>query len=512
MRSTRRSLIWSTVALLVFSLVMPAIASANVDVFETDWVSSDTNPGDIDDYPTSWREGWGNDPLASFFVKVPQPDIGQTPIYSSYYVVQRVDRVDTMTPFAWNPAAGASYFRADTGPTTWHLYLDVPGLVSSPGPHLGTVAPPTGATRAYEGLYQVDVQTIAREHLAARGGFFFGVDVTPPAKVTHVAVRDSVGEPPVSGWLKQSRAHITWDDVVYDALSGTGYFAVYLDGKPFAPKGFPEVRLYDNREHYPTAGTSFVTPRAITIENLPAGKHTLQVMAVDRAQNKGPLSDPVQIAVDPDLPEITMVWPKLNGQTVGAYSTFKANVTDQGGVAKVKFYIDGVLKYTDTAAPYEYPASLGGYAQSSSHTLRVLAEDVVGRTNYVDSTFVLDKYAPSVTGISCASLFYPIIREGYKDNLGVSFTSSEPGTAKLVVRNSSGSVVRTVSKSVIKGSNSITWNGSWNNGGPRTGVYKVSVSVTDNAGNVGTSSSRSVTIRNYELVRVDADTVRVIAR
>ena len=87
--------------------------------------------------------------------------------------------------------------------------------------------------------------------------------------------------------------------------------------------------------------------------------------------------------------------------------------------------MDGVWKATDVKAPYEATLGLGALRQGSTHRIKVKAWDMVGRTNYAEKSFVLDKSAPTVSSVTAGPTpFYPRKRDGYKDNFVVKFKTS----------------------------------------------------------------------------------------
>ncbi len=95
-------------------------------------------------------------------------------------------------------------------------------------------------------------------------------------------------------------------------------------------------------------------------------------------------------------------------------------------------------------------------------------------------TFRLDKSTPAISSVSGApSPFFPRKRDGYKDDFKVKFKTSEAGTAKLTIKNSKGTVVRTVTKNVAAGSNSITWNGKYTSGSVKSGKFTYKLTMTD---------------------------------
>lgn len=425
MRCTSRSLIQPLrLALIAFlvavcaSLVGPLRSEATIFLLPDPAAFSSTNPGAPGDYTTVWREGWGNDPLAIYEMNIPQPSTGEPAIVGAFYYLFRPGSTHpvwrplpsseiTMTSEMWPLCYNAILLNKDK----WDLFLDIPGEHGAPGPLFGSGwAPPAGVSlapgRPYEGPYGLAWQYFALDTTTAAWGYtYLGLDMTPPNKVTGLKATPGYGTSVVNGWLTQSRVHLTWDDVVYDRLSGTGYFELYMDGAPYQTSidTTTSRRVYDLKEHYPDYGYSLPTSRLLTIEDLPAGQHQFQIRAVDRATNEGPLSDPITLKVDPDIPTVTITSPATSGQKVGVKPVFTADVLDRGGVAKVEFYVDGVLRATDLAPPYSASLDLTALPDGSEHVLTVRAVDVVDRENSAQTTFMIDK-TPTVTILSPAFL------------------------------------------------------------------------------------------------------------
>ncbi len=114
----------------------------------------------------------------------------------------------------------------------------------------------------------------------------------------------------------------------------------------------------------------------------------------------------------------TAITAPANGATVGGTTTVSASASDNVGVTQVEFYVDGVLKSTDTTSPYSYAWDTTAYA-AGSHSLYTKAYDAannVGTSATItvtvnnsvsaqmavyDSTLKAPKCA--VVGLSCDS-------------------------------------------------------------------------------------------------------------
>ncbi|HCL57214.1 MAG TPA: hypothetical protein DHW82_09445 [Spirochaetia bacterium] len=89
---------------------------------------------------------------------------------------------------------------------------------------------------------------------------------------------------------------------------------------------------------------------------------------------------------DTTVPTVNITAP-TNGSTVSASVTVTAAASDNIGVAKVEFYVDGTLKATDTASPYEYVLDTTTLT-NASHSIKAIAYDAANNTATDDDTSV----------------------------------------------------------------------------------------------------------------------------
>ena len=78
-------------------------------------------------------------------------------------------------------------------------------------------------------------------------------------------------------------------------------------------------------------------------------------------------------SIDNTSPTVSITNP-ADGATVFGTLNLKASASDNVGISKVEFYVDGVLVVTDTAAPYEYAWNTTGET-NESHNLKAIAYD-----------------------------------------------------------------------------------------------------------------------------------------
>lgn len=448
------------------------------------------HPDDTSPYPLSfWRHGWGSSSMPQYTFGHPDPS---TPggVQGFYYVVDRsadttLNLTDTGTYYQSSSPVNTLVSLGNLNITDVY-YHDAPAagwLYSEPGMRL----PWEGRWYLHMMWYDMAGTLYSTHHVP------MGIDQTRPLAVSTLMARPSwsyVG--PTNKWFSTRRAHVTWEDKDYDALSGVAKYDVYVDGV-FATAKFEADHIFES----------------VTLEDLTGGAHIIDVYAVDRAANVGPAAR-TYFYSDPDTPTVSITSP-VNGGRVGVNAVFNATATDEAGISLVDFAIDGVSFFTDRGAPYTATKNLSAYS-NGTHTIRASARDMLGRVVSTTHTFTIDKTFPVVNSVSDSNdPFYPMIVDGYKDTTNMSFWCSEGGTATLSIYNASG-LYATRSKAVGSGWQSITWDGVSKYGGKATGTFSYSITVKDAAGNATTLQGYQTTIRDYEIVRIAPNAVKIIPR
>ena len=492
---------------LVFAL---AISLALLGVFassalaELDDVAGDpgsiSNPGvwwRLTDIPGPHVVSWGNSLAPDFVLQPVTPEEGT--IIGALYTVDRSEAtvIDTTTPDAYYRAARSLGSNMD-------FTLDLPGIYLYPP--TGSWPPAEAGTHSpLEGIWWYHYLFFSNVRLSnTTNSHVFGIDVTDPRAVTGLKASPSANPSFASNVVSTSRVHISWDPAAYDDLSGVAYYQVMLDGEPAIPEagGEAQGRVYE---------IPGVTPSSVTLENLEPGAHSIGVYPVDRATNEGPIAS-VRVYSDPDTPTISITSPA--GSIVGIAPTLQASANDLGGISSVSFYLDGIFLGTDTAAPYALRADLSGFTAGYGHTLSAKATDVYGRTSTDSKAVVLDKTPLVVSSFTAApNPFFPIRREGYKDNATIRCWVNKNAYVRLDVLNSAGTPIRSMAKWVAPGTASFVWNGKWTSDNrAHTGTYYYRITAADPAGNIVTTGKIKTVIRNYELKRLSRSRVRVIPR
>jgi hypothetical protein len=107
-------------------------------------------------------------------------------------------------------------------------------------------------------------------------------------------------------------------------------------------------------------------------------------------------------------PPTTSITAPANGATVGGTVNVTASASDNVGVTRVEFYVDGALASTDTTSPYGFSWVTTGYVNGSSHTLASRAYDAannVGASGTV--TVTVDNSATAQTAVFDSTLRAP---------------------------------------------------------------------------------------------------------
>ena len=228
------------------------------------------------------------------------------------------------------------------------------------------------------------------------------------------------------------------------------------------------------------------------------GTHTLMAKARDAAGNIG-TSSTISITVnngDTISPTVSLTAP-ANNATVSGTITVSANASDNVGVVGVQFYLDGnALGSEDTSSPYSISWNTTT-ASNGTHTLVAKARDAAGNLG-TSSTFTVtvsnDITSPTV------SISAPANNATVSGTITVSANASDNvgvvGVQFYLDGNALGSEDTTSPYSV-----------SWNTATVTNGTHTLYAKARDAAGNLGTSSTITVTVSNDSI----APTVSVTA-
>jgi hypothetical protein len=117
-------------------------------------------------------------------------------------------------------------------------------------------------------------------------------------------------------------------------------------------------------------------PFNASVTGLVIGPHTLVAVGMDGFGNSV-TSAPVSITVFPNTPPTVAITNLLGGETflVGTFTLVQADATDDGTVARVDFFDNGVLRFADSNAPFAFTLS---DLTAGGHSLTAVATDDSG--------------------------------------------------------------------------------------------------------------------------------------
>ncbi|KAB0666917.1 DNRLRE domain-containing protein [Oryzomonas japonica] len=189
------------------------------------------------------------------------------------------------------------------------------------------------------------------------------------------------------------------------------------------------------------------------------------------------------------IPELTPPTVSLSSPTasttVSGTVSVNASASDNVGVTKVEFYVNGVLKATDTATPYVYSWNTAGLA-SGSYTLQAKAYDAAG--NVGQSGVVSVTVAGSDTTAPTVSVTSPATGSVVSGTVTIAATASDNVGVSSVEFYENGAL--------LYAANTAPYNYSWNTTSIANGSYTLSAKAYDASGNIGQSSNVSVTVNN----------------
>lgn len=235
-----------------------------------------------------------------------------------------------------------------------------------------------------------------------------------------------------------------------------------------------------------TQGVSPYDAKKVTSTTLngldPAKTYYFAVTAYNAAGTESPYSNIVSVS-EAVSPTVSITAP-ASGSTISGTVSVTASATDNVGVTKVEYYLNGVLKTTDTATPYVYSLNTTSLA-TGTYTLMAKAYDAagnVGQSSDVSVSVVNDTTAPTVSLTSPASNTTVngtvAIKASASDNVGVS------------------KVEFYANGSLLTATNVAPYSYNWSTSAVANGAYTLTAKAYDNTGNVSQSGSVTVTVNN----------------
>ncbi len=226
------------------------------------------------------------------------------------------------------------------------------------------------------------------------------------------------------------------------------------------------------------------------------GSHSLMSKAYDAALNVGSsaaVSVTVSNAVSDTTPPATSITAPLAGATVSGTTTVSASASDNVGVTKVEFYLDGTLQTTDTTSPYSWNWNTTT-ATNGTHSLTSKAYDAAANVGSSAAVSVTVSNAVADTTPPATSITAPAAGATVSGTTTVTASASDNVGVTKVEFSLDGTLQSTSTASPY------SW--SWNTTTATNGSHSLTSKAYDAAGNVGTSAAVSVTVSNGAAVNI----------
>lgn len=151
-----------------------------------------------------------------------------------------------------------------------------------------------------------------------------------------------------------------------------------------APNGAKNIRFYIDGDQVAERVESVISQTSSTVSIRPSdfkpGSHILKAVLYDGAMNR--VTKTVNFTIgaggDSTAPDVSIVSP-AGGATVSNTIDVQASVTDNNNVAKVEFYIDGIVRLVDSTSPYSYSWDTTG-TTNGVHSVKVVGYDKAGNS------------------------------------------------------------------------------------------------------------------------------------
>jgi peptidoglycan/xylan/chitin deacetylase (PgdA/CDA1 family)/archaellum component FlaF (FlaF/FlaG flagellin family) len=353
-----------------------------------------------------------------------------------------------------------AYYRSSSGAWSYWASASLPASSAWTRASWATPAVPTGATHVSVGMGLSVVGSVTMDDFALSDDA--PVDTTPPTTtITCNGPSESTGC--ASGWYAAPV------DVSLSATDSGG-------------SGLKEIRYTtDGSDPTATSGTVYSGPFSVTSTS------TVKYRAFDNAGNAEAVKSQL-IQIDTQAPAAILTAP-ADGATVNGTVTLSASASDNVGVDRVEFLVDGQLVGSDTSAPYSVAWDSASVADGAP-TIAARAVDPAGNaTNSSAVTVTVGNGGPTDTtpptttigcnGATCATGYY-----NASVSVTLSATDSGGSGLKEIRYTTDGSDPTATSGTVYSGPFSVT------------STSTVKYRAFDNAGNAEAVKS--------QLIRIDA--------
>ncbi|MCX7796947.1 MAG: clostripain-related cysteine peptidase [bacterium] len=263
---------------------------------------------------------------------------------------------------------------------------------------------------------------------------------------------------------------------------GTVSGTVLVQALVYDNRGVTKVEFYVNNIKI---GESYSSPYycnwdTTSVDN---GSYTITVRAYDLSGNMGIASITVTVQNQYDtIPPSVSITNPTDGQTVYGTVIIQATATDDIGVAKVEFYIDGNKVGEDPSSPYEYSWNTDSLQYNSQHTIQAKAYDNANNvgTSSIITVTIGDNLAPTV------SITNPQNGVTVAGTVKIQVSVTERGRKKAP--SGINRVEFYIDGSKIGEDSSSPYEYNWNTTQYSNGSHTITVKAYDNANNSATAS------------------------
>lgn len=175
--------------------------------------------------------------------------------------------------------------------------------------------------------------------------------------------------------------------------------AVTVSANASDDTGVTRVEFYINGQlaYTDTTSTYGMTWNTSALVN---GAYQITARAYDAAGNSTTSSvvtaNVNNVVADTTKPTVNITAP-LNGGSANGNTTFSATASDNVGVARVEFSVDGIIKNTDTASPYSTTIDTTTLT-NGTHTFTATAYDAAGNNQAASATVTVSNTGNNPTG------------------------------------------------------------------------------------------------------------------
>jgi len=225
----------------------------------------------------------------------------------------------------------------------------------------------------------------AVNRIAGIGGLITPPAPIPPGGVLYVRWHDFNGAGVTDGGLAVDNFSFSGTFAAFESfvtITSPSNGATFVQGVPITinanavmTRPITDVLFYENGN---LIGNDTNAPYSIVYSNATLGNHTLTATAFDDSGLTVSTTNPVTTIVNPNIPPTVTFTAPAAGQEflVGDNVTNQVAASDSDGtVALVEFYVGGVLRHTDTNAPFRFELC---DALAGVHAISAVAVDNVG--------------------------------------------------------------------------------------------------------------------------------------